>query len=84
MRIKKGDIVVCTNIGDEFDTISTPMLTLGKSYVVINYELLNNSKIYITVRNDVNIIYGYYDCRFSTLREERKKKLDKLFSIAEL
>lgn len=76
MNLKKGDIVICINNGDEGDTISLPRLTLNKRYVVL--EIRN---MHICVNNDVDISYGYYSYRFTRLSDVRKLKIKKLNSI---
>ena len=76
MNLKKGDIVICINNGDEGDTISLPRLTLNKRYVVDGVK-----GRFVTIKNDLDISYSYYSFRFANICDIRKTKIEKLNSI---
>lgn len=73
-----GDIIICINNGEEGDTISRPMLTFNKSYIVIGVD-----NKFVIIKNDVNINYGYYSYRFISLVKGRMLKLERINSISE-
>lgn len=81
--IRIGDCVVCIDnrVSGRFSGESVD-LTIGKDYVVIDIETSEYSNYrYIRILDDVDVIYGYYEYRFISLRQHRLLKLEKLNSI---
>lgn len=83
MNIKYDDTVICINNTPNKRTGEIIKLTIGKSYKVIRADKDEPGDKYymISIINDDDHYYGYFDYRFATLIEYRKLKLNKLNKI---
>lgn len=82
--IKEGDYIVCID-AKGCPTGMTPRLTFGKIYKVVKFEnpSVDNIEMYdlISVIDDSGKFFGYYQYRFISLAECRRKKLERLNMI---
>jgi len=59
-------------------------ITIGKEYYVLKTEIIPsygdiNGATYYTIKNDINEFGGYESGCFKNLKQERRKKLDKIW-----